>query len=103
MRLTSRQHSIIKKYTTEIFGLNTRLLLFGSRVDDNKKGGDIDLYIETQELEPFDKKIQLLRALQRELGEQKIDIVINNFTKQKEIYRVAKQTGIELWMLKNYG
>jgi predicted nucleotidyltransferase len=96
MRLTSRQHSIIKKYTTEIFGLNTRLLLFGSRVDDNKKGGDIDLYIETQELEPFDKKIQLLRALQRELGEQKIDIVINNFTKQKEIYRVAKQTGIEL-------
>jgi predicted nucleotidyltransferase len=49
MRLTSYQETIIKKLTAEIFGSDARLMLFGSRVDDTKKGGDIDLYIETQD------------------------------------------------------
>ena len=97
MRLTSYQETIIKKLTTEIFGSDARLMLFGSRIDDNAKGGDIDLYIETKDFEStLDKKIKLLTALNRELGEQKIDLVVNNFTKEKAIYTIAKQTGIEL-------
>lgn len=97
MRLTSYQQMTIKNLTMEIFGLDTRLILFGSRIDDNKKGGDIDLYIETKDSKStLDKKIKLLTALNRKLGEQKIDLVINNFTKEKAIYTIAKQTGIEL-------
>ena len=97
MRLTPYQQTIIKKLTAEIFGSDARLMLFGSRVDDTKKGGDIDLYIETQDSKTvLDKKIKFLTALNFALGEQKIDLVVNNFTKEKAIYEIAKQTGIEL-------
>ena len=99
MRLTPHQQATIKRLTTEIFGVNARLMLFGSRVDDKGKGGDIDLYIETTDSDAdalLDKKINLLTALNLALGEQKIDLVVNNFTKEKAIYAIAKQTGIEL-------
>ena len=97
MRLTSHQQTIIKKLTAEIFGQDARLMLFGSRVDDTKKGGDIDLYIEVQDSQVvLDKKIKLLTALNLALGEQKIDLIVNDFTKEKTIYAIAKQTGIEL-------
>ncbi len=97
MRLTEQQKSILKRLTAEIFGADARLILFGSRVNDNAKGGDIDLYIETKDSQSaFDNKIKLLTALNRELGEQKIDIVVNNFSKEKDIYSIARQTGIEL-------
>ncbi len=97
MRLTTHQQTTIKKLTTDIFGTDAHLMLFGSRVDDTKKGGDIDLYIETQNSDAtLDKKIKLLTALNLALGEQKIDLIVNNFTKKKAIYTIAKQTGIEL-------
>ncbi len=97
MRLTEQQKIILKRLTAEIFGADARLILFGSRVNDNAKGGDIDLYIETKDSQSaFDNKIKLLTALNRELGEQKIDIVVNNFSKEKDIYSIARQTGIEL-------
>ena len=97
MRLTAYQETTIKKLTAENFGSDARLMLFGSRVDDKKKDGDIDLYIETQDSKTvLDKKIKLLTALNLTLGEQKIDLVVNNFIKEKAIYEIAKQTGTEL-------
>ncbi|WP_456378224.1 nucleotidyltransferase domain-containing protein [Thiolapillus sp.] len=42
MRLSPGNQSIIKQTAREIFG-DVRVLLFGSRVQDNLKGGDIDL------------------------------------------------------------
>ena len=47
MRLTPAQHSAIRTTATEIFGEDAIIWLFGSRVDDDKRGGDIDLLIET--------------------------------------------------------
>ena len=97
MRLTLHQQTTIKKLTTEIFGSDARLMLFGSRINDNAKGGDIDLYIETKDADAtLDKKIKLLTALNLALDEQKIDLVVNNFNKEKAIYTIAKETGIEL-------
>ena len=49
MRLTPEQVTIIKKAGAETFGDSARVWLFGSRVDDHKRGGDIDLLIETVE------------------------------------------------------
>ncbi|QEP43559.1 hypothetical protein D5085_10775 [Ectothiorhodospiraceae bacterium BW-2] len=50
--------------------------LFGSRLDDSKRGGDIDLLIETDISQPDElvkAKNRFLAQLYRELGEQKID------------------------------
>ncbi len=42
MRLTSKQRQAIKQ-TIHNFDPQALIYLFGSLVDDNKKGGDIDL------------------------------------------------------------
>ena len=80
MRLSKKYHQTIKKYFNELF--DGEIYLFGSRVDDNKKGGDIDLYIVPKDKslsaeELFDKKIKYLSKLQLSLGEQQIDIIIS--------------------------
>jgi hypothetical protein len=51
------------------------VLLFGSRTDDKKRGGNIDLLIIQQfKLEPRTIQ-QISEAIQRAIGEQKIDIL----------------------------
>jgi|GEM_PF-1709277 len=47
MRLTPAQINIIRNATRQNFGQDALIWLFGSRVDDSKRGGDVDLYIET--------------------------------------------------------
>lgn len=97
MRLKKTHIDFIKRTTKELFGENSKVYLFGSRANDNKKGGDIDIYIETnQKTNIFEKKIEMLKLLHDYLGEQKIDIVINNHTTQKYIYEIAKHDGIML-------
>lgn len=74
-----------------------KIYLFGSRADDTKKGGDIDLYIEpidTQKL--TSKKIDFLAELKRFIGDQKIDVVINR-GRNELIDKIAKQQGVLLW------
>ena len=47
MRLTEAQRQSIKSVVTRVIGEASRVWLFGSRVNDAKRGGDIDLYVET--------------------------------------------------------
>jgi len=97
MRLKNQHIAQIKKLTTDFFGKDARVYLFGSRTDDSKKGGDIDLYIETSlKKNIVEKKIKILVELEKILGEQKIDLVVNNFRTDKLIFRIAKQEGIPL-------
>ncbi|MDT0647424.1 nucleotidyltransferase domain-containing protein [Zunongwangia sp. F260] len=97
MRLKSSEIEEIKQVAKECFGTGAKVYLFGSRTDNTKKGGDIDLYIETTAKENlFDKKIKMLRMLYERLGEQKIDIVVNNHTKPLYIHKVAREEGIIL-------
>lgn len=97
MRLNEEDINFIKRTTQDCFGSNAIVYLFGSRVDDKKRGGDIDLYIETDITENiFKRKLKMLVELEKLIGEQKIDIIINNFIQEKFIYHVAKSEGILL-------
>ncbi|OGE20728.1 MAG: hypothetical protein A2V51_01840 [Candidatus Dadabacteria bacterium RBG_19FT_COMBO_40_33] len=98
MRITSLEKTIIKSSVKRHFGRDAGVYLFGSRVDDDRKGGDIDLYITTDmpTSEIIREKIGLLVDMEKSLGEQKIDIVINNHTKQKPIYEIAEKEGVKL-------
>lgn len=95
MRLIEKEKQAIKLCAAEHFP-NSKIYLFGSRADDYKKGGDIDLYIETK-LHDLDKRrVSFLTMLKQEIGEQKIDLVINDGRKNKTIFIEAKKTGIQL-------
>jgi hypothetical protein len=100
MRLTERQHSVIVTVLKEHFGESSAIWLFGSRVDDSARGGDIDLYVEPDIQDPdqlVEAKLQALIALKRELGEQKIDIVLRRqCAPDLPIYRIAQETGVAL-------
>lgn len=46
MRLTTDEVAAIKTATREAFGASASVRLFGSRVHDHLRGGDIDLLVE---------------------------------------------------------
>lgn len=95
MRLSQTYIEVIKKYFNQFFQ-NGEIYLFGSRVDDSKKGGDIDLYLVLKEHSNlFEKKIKFLSRVKRELGEQKIDIVFNSDS-SRLIEKEALKWGIRL-------
>ena len=48
MRITVKQRKILKQVLLKNFGSASELRLFGSRIDDNARGGDIDIYIEPE-------------------------------------------------------
>lgn len=95
MRLKTSEINIIKNCFIKVFQ-HGDLYLFGSRVDDNKKGGDIDLYIIPKTKKDLTlKKIDFLVELKKSLGEQKIDIVIDKGL-NRLIDETAKKNGILL-------
>jgi len=74
MRLKPNEYKIIKNVLNEIF-LAPKIYLFGSRLDDNKTGGDIDLYVISS-ISTFQKKLQAQAKLKR-LLHKPIDIVLH--------------------------
>lgn len=100
LRISEIERKIIKEKTLKVFGPSASVFLFGSRADDLKKGGDIDLFIETDDIEnSVKKKISLMTELQFSIGERKIDI-ITAIKKETEndplIVKIARNTGIRL-------
>lgn len=47
MRLSNRTQNIIGDSVKVVFGTDATVRLFGSRINDTARGGDIGLYIET--------------------------------------------------------
>ena len=96
MRLSQFERDTIVTQAQEIFGSQTKVYLFGSRTDDSRRGGDIDLYIVPVNKDNlWRKEVRLHTQLQLLLGEQKIDIVVAYDT-NRMIEKVALSTGIEL-------
>jgi len=52
VRISEIQRQCIKEAVERQFGADARVLLFGSRVDDTARGGDIDLLVETNSMVP---------------------------------------------------
>ncbi|WP_019611789.1 nucleotidyltransferase domain-containing protein [Thioalkalivibrio sp. AKL7] len=99
MRLTDEQQTIIREEVGRAFGPDARVKLFGSRVDDAARGGDIDLYIEADGTpdELLDQELRLYVALQRQLGERRVDIVVHpRGAPHRPIDTHADRTGVAL-------
>lgn len=75
MRLTADEVDAIKAAAAETFGANVVVRLFGSRIDDSKRGGDIDLLIEVEEgQQDIRHESRFLSRLFTRIDEQRVDI-----------------------------
>lgn len=74
MRLSKNEIKAIRSVITK-YDDSAKIRLFGSRVDDNKRGGDIDLLVFSDKLR-FVENLKIKVKLKELLGDQKIDIII---------------------------
>lgn len=96
MRLNEEQLGIIKRTTAEVFGDTVRVRVFGSRLEDASRGGDIDLLVEGDSVisGKVQKILSLTAKLQLRLGDQPIDIlVVDPETPLNPVHRHALETG----------
>lgn len=83
----------------DLAGDDARVRLFGSRLRDDLRGGDVDLLVECPR--PVDRPVwlaaRIAARLQRSLGERKIDVlVVDPQTVLQPVHRSALNEGIEL-------
>jgi predicted nucleotidyltransferase len=78
-------------------------MLFGSRADDTRRGGDIDLLIlldgsldNANLVALAEKRLQYLVMLEKALGERKIDLITALPGDDRAIVGIALATGVEL-------
>ena len=76
MRLSPQSQTIIHQAVVQRFGDQAQVRLFGSRLDDAVKGGDIDLHVRVQgEVDnPIWEASLLAAQLQRQLDGRKVDV-----------------------------
>ncbi len=99
IRLSEKEKKIIKETAKKYFGKNVKVYLFGSRADINKKGGDIDIFIETDTKASVLDEIRFLAELELKGIERKVDIVVKNpYKKDKNIYKEGRK-GVLLWTI----
>lgn len=98
MRLTLREIETIRRVTRKVFGEDAIVRLFGSRVDDKRRGGDIDLHVDASPaVADLKHELQFHLELIKALGERKIDIVIHGRdTPVRPIDEVAEKRGCVL-------
>ena len=99
MRLSPSARSIFRDTVRSVIGLDATVRLFGSRTNDDAKGGDIDLLVESDRAidQPALVGACIGARLQLALGDQRIDVVIAapNVPDQA-IHRIARASGITL-------
>jgi len=100
MRLSQREINAIKEAVQRNFGEESTVFLFGSRIDDNERGGDIDLLVQTDLTGTLlqEAKFKTMSDIQISIGEQKIDMVTvsPHAEEYSDIVEEALQTGVQL-------
>ena len=74
MRLTEKEISAIKNNILP-FDHEAKIYLFGSRVNDTEKGGDIDILVISDKI-GFIEKIKIRTGIFKEIEEQKLDLIV---------------------------
>lgn len=99
MRLTTEQQRLIRAATREVFGPGATVRLFGSRLDDRARGGDIDLLVELSE--PVDNPAlsgaELATKVSRAIHGRQVDVLVSAPNLRRlPIHEVAAREGVML-------
>jgi predicted nucleotidyltransferase len=78
MRLSSAQITAIRQGAAQLAGDTARVWLFGSRVRDDARGGDVDLLLELDSpvAEPAQLAARLAAQVSRAMYGRKVDVLV---------------------------
>ncbi len=93
MRIKENERKILKESVKER-DPDAKVYLFGSRTDDNKKGGDIDILALSQRL-TFADKLKIKARIFQSLEDQSIHLVIGRDTTDPFV-KIALHEGVLL-------
>lgn len=95
MRITNEQADFLKK---EVLTLTqeAQVYLFGSRTDDQKRGGDIDIMILSDKRLTWKEKAMIRWRFCEKFGDQKIDIISSIFSERTPFKEIVLHEGIRL-------
>ena len=93
MRITEHEKNVIIDAVVNV-DPNAKVWLFGSRVDDSKKGGDIDIGILSLNVDIMEE-IEIRQRMYDKIGEQKIDLVVSKDGREA-FFKYAVKKGILL-------
>ena len=99
MRLSQDYVDTIRVTAREVFGPDAVVRLFGSRADDSKRGGDVDLHVALpRKLEDWHSKYRFINLVQdRSDDDRKIDLILHEAGQPLgSIDKVALRDGIIL-------
>ena len=98
MRLTEQEVRAIKDAALEAFGETAVVRLFGSRVHDDLRGGDVDLHFEIDGPTPdYRLRGQLWAALDLAVDGRKVDTIFSiRGSTPRGFERIAYRDGIVL-------
>jgi predicted nucleotidyltransferase len=99
MRLTDHQIAAIRILAYQLAGTQSRVRVFGSRIDDTQQGGDLDLMLELPEPveNPAFLAAQLAAKVSRLMNGRKVDVLLSAPNLMRlAIHDVAFKEGIIL-------
>jgi len=99
MRLTPAQIQTIQSTVHTVLGEGAQITLFGSRVHDDQKGGDVDLMVEMPQdiADPAVIAARLSSRVSRAMHGRKVDVLLKAPNLQDQaIHRIAAQHGVRL-------
>ncbi len=96
MRLSKYKQEFITTYWKEKFP-NCKIYLFGSRTDDSKQGGDIDILVLNDLAIDYETKFNFIENFCEEFGEQRVDLSTFTFDDETTPFKfIALHTAIEI-------
>lgn len=99
MRLSPEQIINIRNLTSQLAGATARVWLFGSRVRDDARGGDVDLLLDMDcaVQEPALLSASLAAQVSRSMSGRKVDVLVKapNLL-HLPIHDVALSQGVQL-------
>ena len=99
MRLSPKEARLIREMAEANFGPGTVVRLFGSRADDARRGGDIDLHITAGDPDrvSLENEIRFRVDLEGAIGERRVDVLLRRpADADLPIDRIAKASGVPL-------
>lgn len=94
IRLTPKEIEIISEAVYG-FDKNAGIILYGSRTDESKKGGDIDLLVLSDKIS-YESRRKIKVELINKLGDRKIDLIVSADPYKNPFTLYAFKHGVKL-------